>query len=74
MTNSGIILGSFVADSLALGPHWIYDTKIINKEFGRIDKLQQPPANSYHKTKNLGDFTHYGDQTLLLLQHELIWA
>ncbi len=68
MKNSGIILGSFVADSLALGPHWIYDTAKIDKEFGRIGKLQQPLTDSYHKTKNLGDFTHYGDQTLYLLQ------
>lgn len=68
MKNSGIILGSLAADSLALGPHWIYDTAIIDKKFGRIDKLQQPLADSYHKTKNLGDFTHYGDQTLLLLK------
>lgn len=68
MNNSGLIIASFAADSLALGPHWIYDTTKIDQEFGRIENLQQPLTDSYHKTKNLGDFTHYGDQSLLLLQ------
>lgn len=63
----GMVLASFAADSLALGAHWIYDTDKIQNEFGRIEKLLPPVANSYHSTKKLGEFTHYGDQTLLLL-------
>lgn len=63
-----MVLGSFVADSLALGAHWIYDTEKISKDFGRVDQLVAPAATSYHPTKKMGEFTHYGDQTLLLLQ------
>ena len=63
-----MVLASFAADSLALGAHWIYDTEKIVKDFGRVDRLLAPPKNSYHPTKKRGEFTHYGDQTLLLLQ------
>ena len=63
-----MVLGSLVADSLALGAHWIYDTAVIDNDLGRIDSLRQPPNNSFHPTKQAGDFTHYGDQTLVLLE------
>ena len=64
-----MVLASFAADSLALGAHWIYDTKKIEQQFGRITELLPPPEETYHPTKNRGEFTHYGDQSLLLLQH-----
>lgn len=63
-----MVLASFVADSLSLGVHWIYDTARIQEEFGRVDALLKPPPDSYHPTKGKGDFTHYGDQTLVLLE------
>ena len=63
-----MVLASFVADSLALGAHWIYDTKEIEQRLGRVDQLRQPLPDSYHKTKTKGDFTHYGDQALVLLE------
>ena len=63
-----MVLGSFVADSLALGAHWIYDREKIVKDIGRVDTLLAPPEKSYHPTKKRGEFTHYGDQTLVLLQ------
>lgn len=63
-----MVLGSFVADSLALGAHWIYDTNQIDRDIGTVDRLIKPQPGSYHETKGLGDFTHYGDQTLCLLE------
>ncbi len=62
------VLSSFVADSLALGVHWIYDTARIEKEFGRVDTFRKPASDSYHRTKDRGEFTHYGDQTFVLLE------
>jgi ADP-ribosylglycohydrolase len=61
------VLGGFVADSMALGAHWIYDTNRIDREIGRVDRPMAPPAGSFHSTKNTGQFTHYGDQMLVLL-------
>jgi ADP-ribosylglycohydrolase len=63
-----MVLASFVADSLALGVHWIYSTDKIDATVGRVETLLKPAADSYHPTKDRGDFTHYGDQALVLLQ------
>lgn len=62
------VLASFAADSLALGAHWIYDTRRIAEKFGRTDSLADPLPDSYHKNRSAGQFTHYGDQTFTLLQ------
>lgn len=64
-----MVLASFAADSLALGTHWIYDTAKIDQQFGKITSLLPPHEGTYHPSKNLGDFTHYGDQSFHLLQH-----
>lgn len=62
------VMGGFVADALSLGAHWIYDTDRIDREIGRVEQLLAPPVNSFHPTKGKGDFTHYGDQMLVLLE------
>ncbi len=64
-----MVLISLAADSLALGAHWIYDTSAIDRTFGRVEELLKPPENSFHPTKDAGEFTHYGDQTVLLLEY-----
>ena len=64
--NMGMLWGSFVGDALALGPHWVYNTNVIDKKFGRVQAYFDPLV-SYHARKGKGDLTHYGDQMLLLL-------
>jgi len=63
-----MVMAAFAADSLALGAHWVYDTQAIETHLGRVDTLLKPQPNSYHSTKELGDFTHYGDQMFVLLE------
>jgi ADP-ribosylglycohydrolase len=63
-----VVLGSLAADSLALGAHWIYDTHQIDQEIGRVGDLRAPLSTSFHPHKTRGDLTHYGDQTIWLLQ------
>jgi ADP-ribosylglycohydrolase len=53
---------------MSLQAHWIYDVKEIENRFGRVQGLADPPADSHHKNKKAGDFTHYGDQMLTLLE------
>ena len=65
--SSDIVLASFIGDALALGPHWIYHQKELRHRFGHIMDYM-PPATAYHKGRNAGDFTHYGDQALLVLR------
>ena len=61
------VVGAFVADALSLGVHWVYNTGVIDKKFGRVEQYHDP-LTSYHKGKQAGDFTHYGDQMLVLLE------
>jgi ADP-ribosylglycohydrolase len=61
------VWGGLTADALALGAHWIYDTAQIDSQVGRVDRLMAPPPTSFHKNKRAGEFTHYGDQTMVLL-------
>jgi len=64
----GMVLASFAGDSLSLAAHWVYDTNTIKRNFGRIESFFKPASNSFHPTKEDGEFTHYGDQTLVLLE------
>ncbi len=64
----GAVFGSFAGDSLALGVHWIYDTKEILTDYGRVTSLIDPSPDLYHPTRKKGEFTHYGDQALVLLE------
>lgn len=63
-----MVLASFAADALSLGVHWIYNTNVIDKKWGRVQTYIKPERPTFHPTKNLGEFTHYGDQTLVLLK------
>lgn len=63
-----MVLASFAADALALGVHWIYNTRVIDKKFGRVERFIKPERPTYHPTKDCGEFTHYGDQALVLLE------
>lgn len=64
----GMILGSFIGDTLALGAHWIYNQEEIKTKFSNIKELYAP-VTQYHKTKSKGDFTHYGDQALMVFEY-----
>ena len=65
---AGLLYAPLVADALALGPHWIYDQGDLARRFGAVTDFQTPPADGYHKGKQLGDQTHYGDQFLVLME------
>ena len=61
------VIGAFVADALSLGVHWVYNTDVIDKKLGRVEHYYDP-MTSYHTGKKAGDFTHYGDQMMVLLE------
>ncbi len=63
-----MVMASFAADSLALGVHWIYDPEKIKSDFGRVESFLTPDPQSYHKNRNRGEFTHYGDQMFVLME------
>ncbi len=63
-----MVVAAFAADALALGVHWVYDTDQLAKRFGRVTEFRKPAEGSYHFGKERGEFTHYGDQMLVLLE------
>jgi ADP-ribosylglycohydrolase len=63
-----MVLASFAADALSLGVHWIYNTHVIDKKYGRVEHFLKPQYPTYHPNKDKGEFTHYGDQTMVLLE------
>ncbi len=65
---SGLLYGSFVAESLSLGVHWIYDVDELEAKHGRVTEFKAPGADSYHPHKKAGDQGHVGDQALSLMR------
>jgi ADP-ribosylglycohydrolase len=65
---AGLLYGSFIADALALGAHWIYDQEEMRRDFGRVTHFLDPREDSYHRSKKRGEQTHYGDQALTLME------
>jgi len=63
------IWGQFVGDALCLGSHWIYDLNELKTRFPEgVAGFEAPAEGHYHFGKHPGDFTHYGEAALLMLQ------
>jgi hypothetical protein len=76
--SSSAIIGALVADSAALGLHWLYDpVRIAEIECGRGLVFLSPESSDYQGTKGCfahsgklgGDSSGYGETCLLMLKH-----
>ncbi len=63
-----MVLVTFVADSVCLGSHWIYDRDQITECLPDGVSALEAPRSGYHGGKGAGDLTHHGDQALVLLE------
>lgn len=63
----GAIYGALVADAFSLSGHWVYESDAIKEKFPQLERFYDPMTD-YHGTKGAGDFTHYGDQCMWLLE------
>ncbi len=60
-----LVLATLAADSHALGSHWVYDADELQNL--KIDwEALNTPSVAWHEGKTKGDFTHYGDQIVIL--------
>src|SRR5688572_10477103 len=65
----GAIWGQFVGDAAALGTHWIYNLTEMKRAYpGGVQGFETPLEGHYHYGKHPGEFTHYGDAALLMLE------
>ena len=71
-----LVLGALVADAASLGLHWLYDQKRIREVAPESPEFREPNAADYegvpgyyaHGRKRAGEFSHYGEQTMVLLR------
>lgn len=65
----GAIMGAFIGDALALGPHWYYDLEQLRAEYGDwITTYTAPKPGRYHAGQAAGSNSQSGFILNLLLQ------
>ena len=58
---SGAIMGAFIGDALALGPHWYYDLDDLRQDYGDwIDYYSDPKPGRYHNGLKAGQLSQAG--------------
>ncbi|WP_020677642.1 ADP-ribosylglycohydrolase family protein [Geopsychrobacter electrodiphilus] len=58
---AGAMMGAFIGDALALGPHWYYDLKQQWQDYGTwIDDYTDPRPNRYHAGLKAGQSSQAG--------------
>ena len=70
------VLGALVADAASLGLHWLYDQQRIRDVAAETPEFRNPTAADYegvpgfyaHAGKAAGQFSHYGEQALVMLR------
>ncbi len=64
----GMVWGQFIGDAFCMGTHWIYNLEDLNTFYPQLKGFETPRPGHYHAGKSAGDFTHYGEAALLLLE------
>ena len=70
------IWGALVADAASIGLHWLYDQERIREVAPDSPEFRSQTPSDYdgvfgfyaHGNKQVGDFSHYGEQTMVLLR------
>jgi ADP-ribosylglycohydrolase len=58
---AGAILGAFIGDALALGPHWYYDLSELHRDYGEwITDYTDPRPGRYHAGLKAGQLSQAG--------------
>jgi len=66
---SGAIMGAFIGDALALGPHWYYDLGELRRDYGDwIDNYTDPKPGRYHYGLKAGQLSQAGFILSLMLR------
>lgn len=66
---AGSIMGAFIGDALALGPHWYYDLSELRRDYGDwIDGYTDPKPGRYHEGLKAGQLSQSGFILSLMLR------
>jgi ADP-ribosylglycohydrolase len=66
---AGAIMGAFIGDALALGPHWYYDLTALRRDYGEwIDGYTDPMPGRYHDGLKAGQLSQAGFILSLMVQ------
>lgn len=58
---TGAIMGAFIGDALALGPHWYYDIAELRRDYGEwITTYTDPKPGRYHSGRKAGQLSQAG--------------
>lgn len=58
---AGALMGAFIGDALALGPHWYYDLDQLHRDYGHwISDYTDPKPNRYHAGLRAGQLSQAG--------------
>ncbi|MDA8413907.1 MAG: ADP-ribosylglycohydrolase family protein [Desulfobacteraceae bacterium] len=58
---AGAIMGAFIGDALALGPHWYYDLDELHRDYGEwISDYSDPKPGRYHAGLKAGQLSQAG--------------
>jgi putative redox protein len=61
-----IFRAAFLADSLSLGSHWVYNQEKLQRLYPEGCRGFDDPQSKFHPNRRRGQFTHYGDQMVML--------
>ena len=66
---AGAVMGAFIGDALALGPHWYYDLSELRRDYGDwIEGYTDPKPGRYHDGLKAGQLSQAGFILTLMLQ------
>ncbi len=65
----GSIMGAFIGDALALGPHWYYNLDELHRDYGEwISNYTDPKPNRYHAGLKAGQLSQAGFILTLMIR------
>lgn len=65
----GALMGAFIGDALALGPHWYYNLDELHRDYGLwIDNYTDPKPGRYHPGLKAGQSSQAGFILTLMIQ------
>ena len=65
----GALIGAFIGDALALGPHWYYDLDQLHADYGQwISDYTAPKPGRYHSGMKAGQLSQSGTLLRLTVQ------